>query len=194
MPYLSSDLIKRRLAKLREEGWLETRQVNASKYDHTNWYTLSEKSIGWFSANRLAENPPINKDDIHQSLQLSTPSSNFNITPPTPQGEFALVMEKQEEKQETCDELAERIWKTYPRKDNKEKGLVAIKKAIKRCKTNPVALFDMTLLYRTSVKKWSEVDQGFVPYASTWFNGKRYNDDPRAWKAKEVQSEEIKPF
>jgi uncharacterized protein YdaU (DUF1376 family) len=73
------------------------------------------------------------------------------------------------------DLAAEEIYQAYPRKVAKAEALRAIKKAMK---DSPVTdLLEITKLFAASQTPGSP----FTPYPASWFNGRRYEDDPSAW-------------
>lgn len=94
-PELSSDQVRRALEKLRNDGILITGNYNASPYDRTMWYTISEAGYRMISesisveaeaANQMAEeaskavpdNPEENttkEETIRQNCQMKTAST-----------------------------------------------------------------------------------------------------------------------
>jgi hypothetical protein len=63
------------------------------------------------------------------------------------------------------------FWELYPRRDNKAKALLAYKKAIKSTSEEKIL---------TAVKKFASnpnrPETKFIPMATTWLNGERWND------------------
>ena len=65
----------------------------------------------------------------------------------------------------------ERFWNSYPRKTNKQAAIVAFQKI-------DVSLIDVMLGRLDEQKKsvqWQEAR--FIPHASTWLNGRRWEDE-----------------
>jgi DNA-binding transcriptional regulator YhcF (GntR family) len=74
---------------------------------------------------------------------------------------------------------AEEIYAAYPRKVGKANAIKAIDKALK--KTDASELIRMTELYAQCERSKSNEDRKYTPHPATWFNGERYNDDPKEW-------------
>lgn len=85
-------------------------------------------------------------------------------------------------KKQTPDDypiLFDQFWLAYPRKKDKGHARRAWKKAVKT--TDPALLIHAAVNFR----QWCEqdgTDAQFIPHASTWLNGERWNDerDPEA--------------
>lgn len=88
-----------------------------------------------------------------------------------------LELDVQSEACPNLDQQAEAIYEEYPRKASKPHGLRAIKKAI-------VAFgFDLLLEKTKAYAKVRQTENDdYTPHPSTWFNGHRFNDDPKTWK------------
>ena len=41
-PYLSADMVKRAVGKLRDSGIIRTKKLSKSRYDQTNWFCFTE--------------------------------------------------------------------------------------------------------------------------------------------------------
>ena len=80
----------------------------------------------------------------------------------------------------------EKIYQAYPRKVAKQKGLDSINRALTI--VEPEALLERVQAYAAAVAKWPDKDRKFIPHPATWFNGRRWEDDPETWirKADEV--------
>lgn len=79
------------------------------------------------------------------------------------------------------------IYECYPRRVGRPQALKAIRKAI------DAHGFDH-VLQRTKEYAKARIGQEdkFTPHPATWFNGERYNDDPRTWVS-EAKTERIEP-
>ena len=73
--------------------------------------------------------------------------------------------------------LAESIYQAYPRKVSKPAAIRAIKRAMKEHGAD--FLLARTIQFSADIA-WKE--RTFIPYPATWFNEKRFNDDPSEWK------------
>lgn len=74
------------------------------------------------------------------------------------------------------DGIEEEIYQAYPRKVAKQDAIKAIRKAMKD--VEPVKLLEITKAYASARVG---ADPQFTPHPATWFNGRRYNDDPGTW-------------
>ena len=72
------------------------------------------------------------------------------------------------------------IYEAYPRHVAKQAALKAIKKAHQSGKSLPW-LLERVREYAEAVQKWPLKDHEYVPHPATWFNGGRYEDDPKEW-------------
>ena len=59
----------------------------------------------------------------------------------------------------------------------------AIAKALANGKT-PEQLLERTTAYASATALWPEDELRFIPHPATWFNGERYDDDPKNWLSK----------
>lgn len=69
----------------------------------------------------------------------------------------------------------EKLWKLYPRKKDKARAFKSYKKAIKDGVTNKEIQTGIVNLKREISLKGTDIK--YVPYGSTWFNGKQWEDD-----------------
>ena len=69
----------------------------------------------------------------------------------------------------------EKLWKLYPRKKRKDRAYKAYKKAIKEGTTNKQIQDGIVNLKKEIAYKGTEMS--FIPYGSTWFNGKCWEDE-----------------
>lgn len=85
------------------------------------------------------------------------------------------------------EEYISAIYAEYPKKVSKPQALRAIRKALKS--TDPEFLLNKTKAYADARDC---ADPQFTPNPATWFNGERYNDDPRTWVS-EAKTERTEP-
>lgn len=86
------------------------------------------------------------------------------------------------------NDLAELIYRIYPRHVAKPAALKAIHKALK--KYTSAYLIDKTTEYDSAVKG---MERQFIPHPATWFNQERFNDDPKEWNPKESGRRSVLP-
>ena len=102
--------------------------------------------------------------------------------------------EQEKEKEKANVDAGEAIYSAYPRKVAPSDALKAIAKAIAKGKT-PAHLLERTTAYAAATALWTEDELRFIPHPATWFNGGRYDDDPKTWLSKAPpQSEYAKAF
>lgn len=83
------------------------------------------------------------------------------------------------------DAVAEAIYQAYPRHEGKKTALRAISKAMRAIPSTQ--LMEKTMEYAKAVKAWplsrryTKAGTDTVPHPATWFNGERFNDDPKQW-------------
>lgn len=82
----------------------------------------------------------------------------------------------------TAEDMAEAIYKTYPRKVGKAAAIKAIAKALRLSDHSPAGLLNATRRYADAVAKWPAEDKKFIPHPATWFNRGSYDDDPKEWQ------------
>lgn len=69
----------------------------------------------------------------------------------------------------------EKLWKLYPRKKRKDRAYKAYKKAIKEGTTNK-QIQDGIINFKKEIA-YKGIEMNFIPYGSTWFNGKCWEDE-----------------
>lgn len=69
----------------------------------------------------------------------------------------------------------EKLWKLYPRKKRKDRAYKAYKKAIKEGTTNK-QIQDGIINFKKEIA-YKGIEMNFIPYGSTWFNGKGWEDE-----------------
>lgn len=79
---------------------------------------------------------------------------------------------------EDNDDFFHRFWDMYPKKTDKRRAY----EVFKRLKVTPELLSQMLLALekQKKSKQWLEENGQYIPYASTWLNGRRWEDEERA--------------
>ena len=168
LPYISLITVKRAIATLVDNGYLVTGNFNRHKYDKTKWYALTDKSLCIYaeSAKAYAQNQPIPSVQIEPMQPIPTP-------PPAPAPEKPKKAKKP--KEEVFDPaLFEAFWKAYPRKVGKDNARKAWGK-LKVDKELHERIMDG--LRRSIQFDHTFRDVEYTPHASTWLNGKRWEDE-----------------
>lgn len=79
-------------------------------------------------------------------------------------------------KSPTVSQMAEAIYEVYPRKVAKPKAVAAITACLKE--TSFEDLLRLTAAYEKARKG---EDPAYTPHPATWYNQRRYNDEPNTW-------------
>ena len=165
--YMSEWTIKKAIKNLKDNGLILTGNFNNDKFNHTNYYTLTEKGLALIknSTERLVENQPIESENTDLSiLNKHTDSTDINITdiPPIIPREVAEL-----------DSMFEQFWKAYPKKVDP-----------KGCKKKFIKIKNLKQLFPTIMQaleiqkrstQWNEENGRFIPNPSTWINQERWN-------------------
>lgn len=122
-------------------------------------------------------------EDVESSHVESRLGCDSNVTRCDKVGKYASASAsglseeevKEKERQKILTDLEE-IYQLYPRKASKHEALKAILKAMNR--VGKPFLLERTKLFADA---WNGEALRFCPYPSTWFNQKRYEDDPSTW-------------
>lgn len=101
------------------------------------------------------------------------PSANSSANS-SAQAEAEAEAESREDK-DTLGDWAERIYQAYPLKVGKPSALKAIRKVIS------IEDAEMVLRRVESFAKARPPGTPFTPHPATWFNGRRWEDDPATW-------------
>ncbi|MCH6256693.1 hypothetical protein MLD52_09055 [Puniceicoccaceae bacterium K14] len=114
----------------------------------------------------LGDEVPPPKDLVSGRDRLCTPGEVINV----------VAKASRDLRKQQC----EAIYQLYPKKVAKPKALQAIEKALKD--TAFEKLETATRNFAVAVSDWAMEDQKrFCPHPSTWFNQRRFEDDPTTW-------------
>lgn len=185
-------------------GWKHQKVYNANKarlplpngkLEHpSDDYVASTEGLGKFSGeSRESLNPGENGQVLESSKHDGQPSTTYpqgsnlllvtsgSVDPPETLGTGSGEQgNRGTEKKDLAPadapaDLFDAFWSEYPRKDGKAAAVKAWPKACK--KLDPPRLV-------AAAKYWSGLwqragfEKGFIPHASTWLNGERWNDEP----------------
>ena len=168
--------IRSALKELEECGYLVRYQVRkeGGKFSEIV-YDVHEKPL---SENRTSENrTQINTDltnrltEINKEKNPLYPPRGERVAEHPPQKKQTRT--KKENPQQEAD--FERFWKAYPRKQAKSTA----KKAFLRLNASPDLLSQMlkALEEHKLSRQWTKDGGTFIPYASTWLNQRRWEDE-----------------
>lgn len=167
-PFWSKPQIKRKLAKMHENGLILKGNYNNSPYDRTAWYAMTDLSLSIF------RNRPIKKSE--SSLQ------NTETVPPIPVNKPVNNQEIPQIKDLTVGAPSKfnAFWSLYPKKCGK-KSCAAIWKRRKLDNLADLIIADVTRK-RIDDVQWSK---GYIPNPQTYLNGDRWEDEVQTKAARQ---------
>lgn len=146
-PYWSRQQVERIIAKLKEQGVIQTGHFSANTYDRTNWYSINDELLSSKSRNGDLQFDESTNTDINQI--------------------------KTTRKRTTDNPLFDLFWTAYPRKTNK--GLA--KQIFQRLSVDQVLLDKMLMAIGQQKKSDQWKNPQYIPHPSTWLNGERWEDE-----------------
>lgn len=159
---VSSDTLTKYIRELKDRKIIDIKQ---------------EKNNGKFSNNvyRINLTLPLPKSSdtvsscTESSVTVEMDTNNNNIT------NNNKFINNKEEKENIIKEKFEAFWKEYPKKLNRAKALAWFKKNCPSDELFNIMLQKLQLFKKT--KQWQKDNGQFIPYATTWLNQKRWEDD-----------------
>ena len=117
-----------------------------------------------------------NKQEAKSEQTQSKSEGNPQVCPSISKekGERIKEYNKPPKSPKGYSEEFEKFWKAYPRNDAKQDGFKAFNKAIKE--TTLDTLLKSVEAFKNT-ESWQRDDGKYIPYASSWLNGKRWLDD-----------------
>ncbi|MBV4459192.1 helix-turn-helix domain-containing protein [Pseudomonas sp. COR58] len=163
-PFWSADTVKRTLTSLQKQGLVMVEKLARAKHDQTNHYTINYQAAALIEQGILHRSE---EGNLPQSVGARCPDLLTEITTKT-------TTENSSCSQESPLEGFEQFWKLYPNKKGK-------KEACRRwAKLKPDPGLRQTLMTALSdhclSRDWVKDYGRFVPMASTWLFGERWND------------------
>lgn len=113
-PCLSKRQVERVLRNLKNDGYIETSNYNKSAYDRTLWYALTDKAINLLYSQE--ENP---FTQIENSISPNEEIENNETVTPIPIKLPVNDNTVSNNNKKVKNEVVERLWKLYPRKEGK---------------------------------------------------------------------------
>lgn len=155
--YLTQSQIKTALYKLVDSGLILKGEYNAANYDKTNWYS-----------------PAISSEWLDDSIGQKSPMDQPEIANGLAQNRQPIPDNKPDIKTDNIykDHFAD-FWAAYPRKIGKAKAQKAFVAAMKKATIEQISAG-----LNSQLPALSTQEQKFIPHASTWLNGERWNDEP----------------
>ena len=180
-PFWTRRQVERIVAKLKEDGVLLTGNFSQDKTDRTVWYALADGVLEVYGllASPISPDGEMHftkpgepfPDSVKCNKETVTDQLN-NIPPIVPQGDKPDPSDQQEL-------LFERFWSAYPPRQGKRGGKKAARRAWDKLKP------DLALCRRMAAAldrdkqspQWQEANGKYIPMASTWLNGRAWEDE-----------------
>ena len=188
-PFWSRRQIERITGKLREQGALLSGCFSEDKTDRTLWYALSDAVLETYGLLAPSISPNGEMDftergqPFHETVKCNKETVTdqlYNIPPKVPQtGDGTPKRGRRRDYKPQPDHKPERFarfWAYYPRGENKQAAI----RAWDKLKPDD-ALIDTMARALERQKARPDWREGVgIPYASTWLNGRRWEDEERA--------------
>ena len=156
--FLSEKQVRTIMASLKDKGYIETGNFNKLPYDRTMWYTLT--SVGWKVTGSSVPNDqmvaPIPNDttDKPTDINSSNKYTPLSISSPPSHTDFAS------------------FWEAYPKKKDKANAQKAVRKV-----DVPIEVLLNAIEKQKKSADWQKENGRYIPYPTTWLNGRRWEDD-----------------
>lgn len=177
-PFWTAKQIRRITDHLVEEKAVLTGNFSEDKADRTLWYALADPILEVYSllAPTICPNGQMHLPERAQPIAQTGNCNKETVTnqlyiPPTPQGG---------NESDVLDMLFERFWKAYPPRNGKRCGKAQAYKAWAKLKPDlpTCRLMAAALESDKQSDEWQRENGRYIPMASTWLNGRRWEDEP----------------
>lgn len=169
-PYVSAKQIRTALNKLVDAGIITTGNYNKTTYDRTLWYAFTDKGLTICPLGKMdvskKENGCVKKGTpIPNTITNTNTNQNNkeNNDQPAKPSDHELLIEFED------------LWAHYPRKQGKAKALEAYKRA-RKAGVDKTTVLDGLTRYNAQITA-NKTNIKYVMQGSTWFNGKRWEDE-----------------
>ena len=168
--YVSESTIKRAIKHLKDEGLIYAGNFNNDRFNHTNYYTLTDKGYALIKnpTDRTGQNDLI--DTTYSDLPLfnkNTDSTDISISDSTLQ----IPLISPEEKLKL---LFEDFWKLYPKKNKKQNAFREFKKIKDVESLMPIILADVER--KRQSRDWTKDNGQYIPDPERYIKNERWND------------------
>lgn len=174
-PYMSKSTIQRAIRHLKDEGLILARNFNNDRFNHTNYYTLTEKGLALVQnvVRRSGQFDHIDEADLNTSiLNKNTDSTDIDVSNNTLQ--IPPIVPQLATREEKLKLLFEDFWKLYPKKNKKKNAFREFLK-IKDIETlMPVILADVER--KRQSKDWTKDNGQYIPDPERYIKNERWND------------------
>lgn len=176
-PYMSKSTIQRVIKHLKDEGLILAGNFNNDRFNHTNYYTLTEKGLSVVSnrIHRCSQNDIIESADLNISIfNNNTDSTDINNSDSTLQIPLISPTEKRKL-------LFKEFWDAYP-KCKRKVDYDGCEKAFIKIKDLENIFPDIMASLELWKKDWSKENFEYVPTTHKWIT-KKY------WEVKDMRTE-----
>ena len=190
-PFWSKRQIERITGRLREQGALLSGNFSEDKTDRTLWYALSDAVLETYglSAPPISPNGEMHFTEPGQPFPHSVKCNKETVTdqldyiPPIvpPEGDGAPKPRRRRTRAnpgapEWKPERFARFWRCYPRGEAKQRAV----QAWDRLKPDDALIDRMARALQRQLRRPDWREGVGIPYASTWLNQARWEDEERA--------------
>ena len=169
-PYASAKQIRTAIDKLIKADIIMTGNYNKTTYDRTLWYTFTDKGLTIC---------PLGKMDVPKKEngcgEKGTPIPNTITNTNTIQNNKENNDQPAKPSDQELLNEFEDLWHIYPRKQGKAKALEAYKRA-RKAGVDKTTVLDGITRYNAQIKA-NKTKAKYIMQGSTWFNGKRWEDE-----------------
>ena len=169
-PYMSQSTIKRVIKHLKDEGLILTGNFNNDRFNHTNYYTITEKGLSIIQnpTNRKGQIEPIDSSNLDLPLfNNNTDSTDINNTDINIQ----IPLISPEEKLKL---FFEEFWAVYPKKVKKKNAFKEFSKIKNVEELMPGIIADVERKKRS--KDWTKENGQYIPDPERYIKYERWND------------------
>ena len=175
--FWSDSTIKRIISSLNSAGLIEQSNYNKAGFDKTNWYTINYTKLRLLT-NPLGQNDPMSGSDCTNAVGQIDPTNTRDYTETTTENNNTALghtpMPKGEKEKQLRDDF-EKLWKLYPKKEDKERAFKAYKKSIAEGVTNKQIQTGI-VGYRRQIEI-ERKERKYVKTGGNWFSGKLWDND-----------------
>lgn len=176
-PYLTERQVDYALKKLLDDGMIMKGNYNKSGYDRTLWYAITKNGYSILQNCQMEETNLSNRNDENaEPIPDIIPDNNTDINI---KGQDGFEQEKP-----SWERQFEEFYEKYPKKVKKQ----SVRKWFQRNKPSGELFSSMmsSLEQFRGCKDWLKDKGQYIPYPSTWLNGRRWEDEVSANKTQKM--------
>lgn len=168
--YVSESTIKRAIKHLKDEGLILASNFNNDKFNHTNYYTLTEKGLSLIQHRPERSGQTDLIGEPYENLPLFNNNTyNSDITVSDISVQIPLISPEEKLKL-----LFEDFWKLYPKKNKKQNAFREFKKIKDIESLMPIILADVER--KRQSRDWTKDNGQYIPDPERYIKNERWND------------------